>query len=390
MRFPKAFLLVLALAPVLAGACSSGGAAEKTPPPATAPGGRGAGGGGSVPITAAPVVEKPMPLEIQAIGQGEAYSNVAVHAQITGELTSVNFKEGDDVTKGQVLFTLDRRPLEAALQQAQANLDRDQAQAVNAAAQAQRYQDLVAKGIATREQSDAQVASSAALNATVAADKAALDNARVQLQYATITAPLDGRTGALQVHAGNLVRANDTTPLVVINQMSPIYVTFTVPEAQFSDLKRYMAAGPVNVRVSPPSEQTETSGGRITFLDNQVDPTTGTIKVKASFENADRRLWPGQFLNVTVTLKTDAHAVVVKTPAIQNGPQGTYVFVVKQDRTVELRPVTVDRQAGPDTIVKAGLSAGETVVLDGQLRLVPGTKITIKADTDQPSTTQSN
>lgn len=382
MRFPNALLLVLAVAPVLAGACSSGGAAEKAPPPASTPGGRG-GGGGPVPVTVSTVVDKPMPLEIEAIGVGEAYSNVAVHAQITGELTSVNFKEGEDVTKGQVLFTLDRRPLEAALQQAEANLARDQAQAANAAAQAQRYQDLVTKGIATREQSDTQAASSAALNATVAADKAALDNARVQLQYSTIAAPLDGRTGALQVHVGNLVRANDATPLVVINQMSPIYVTFTVPEAQFSDLKRYMAQGPVSVRVQPPNDREQTTGGRITFVDNQVDPTTGTIKVKATFENADRRLWPGQFLNVTVTLKTDAHSVVVETPAVQNGPQGTYVFVVKPDKTVEMRPIAVDRQAGPETIVKTGLTAGETVVTDGQLRLVPGSRVSIKTDTAQ-------
>lgn len=389
MRFPKTLLIVLALAPALAGACSSGGATEKTPPPASAAGGRGGGGSSAIPVTAAPVVEKPMPLDIEAIGQGEAYSNVAVHAQITGELTSVNFKEGDDVKKGQVLFTLDRRPLEAALQQAVATLAHDEAQAVNAAQQMQRYQDLVSKGIATHEQSDAQVAASVSMNATVAADKAAVDSARVQLEYSTIAAPLDGRTGALQVHAGNLVRANDTTPLVVINQMSPIYVTFTVPEAQFSDLKRYLAAGPVNVRVSPPSEQTETPGGRITFIDNQVDPTTGTIKVKASFENADRRLWPGQFFNVTMTLKTDPHAIVVQTPAVQNGPQGTYVFVVKADKTVEMRAVTVDRQAGAETIIKTGVHAGETVVTDGQLRLVPGSPVTIKTDTAQPASPQS-
>jgi len=389
MRSRRAILLLIGLAPALAGACSAGGAAEKTPPPAGASsgggGGRGGGGGGAVPVAAAQVSEKAVPLEIQAIGSGEAYSNVAIRAQVTGELTSVNFKEGDDVTAGQVLFTLDKRPLEAALQQAQANLARDQAQATNAAAQATRYQDLVAKGIATREQSDTQSTTSAALNATVAADKAAIENAQVQLQYATITAPISGRTGALQVHPGNLVRANDTAPLVIINQISPMYVTFTIPESQLPELNRYRAVGPVGVRVSPPGDSTEIVGGHITFVDNAVDQTTGTIKIKASFENADRRLWPGQFLNVTVTLKVDQHSIVVPGAAVQSGPQGTYVFVVKADKTVEMRPVDVDRSLGSDAVIKKGVTPGETVVTDGVLRLVPGSHVTIKQGTDAPA-----
>jgi multidrug efflux system membrane fusion protein len=378
------------LAPALAGACSSG-AQETAPPPAAAPGATGRGTASpAVPITAAPVVEKAMPLDIQAIGSGEAYSNVAVHAQVTGELTSVNFKEGDDVEKGQVLFTFDRRPLEAALQQAEANLARDQAVAANADVQSKRYNDLVGRGIATHEQADAQGAAAASATATVAADKAAVENARVQLQYATISAPLSGRTGALMVHPGNLVRANDTTPLVVINQVAPIYVTFTIPEAQLPDLERYMAGGSIGVRVHPPSDANETPGGRITFIDNAVDQTTGTIKVKASFDNADRRLWPGQFLNVTMTLKTDPRAIVVQSPAVQTGPQGTYVFVVKPDKTVELRTVSIDRTTGAETIIKSGLTAGETVVTDGHLRLVPGSKVTIKSDAPADATRQSN
>jgi multidrug efflux system membrane fusion protein len=380
MRAPTAFLLLIGLVPALAGACSANGATEKAPPPAGAGGGRGGGGNAAVPITAAPVVEKAMPLEIQTIGSGEAFSNVSVHAQVTGELTSVTFKEGDDVQQGEVLFTLDKRPLEAALQQQEANLARDQAQATNAVAQAQRYTDLVQRGIATREQLDAQTTSAAALNATVGADRAAVENARVQLQYATISAPLSGRTGALGVHPGNLVRANDTTPLVVINQLAPLYVTFTIPESQFQDLKRYMTQGAVGVRVHPPSDPTEVSGGKITFVDNTVDQTTGTIKVKASFDNSDHRLWPGEFLNVTMTLKTDQHAAVVPTPAVQTGPQGTYVFVVKADKTVELRPIEVDRTAGAETIIKKGVSAGESVVTDGHLRLVPGSRVSLKAD----------
>ena len=382
MRATTALLLIGLAAPVLTGACSTG-AAEKTPgqasSPASAPGG-GRGGGGAVPVTVAPVVAKPMPLDVQAIGSGEPYSNVAVHAQLTGELTSVTFKEGDDVRAGQVLFTLDRRPLEAALQQAEANLERDQAQATNAIAQAQRYKDLVDRGIATHEQLDAQNTSAASLTATVGADRAAVENARVQLQYATIAAAIPGRTGALMVHPGNLVRANDVTPLVVINQISPIYVTFTIAESQLPAVKRYLADGTIRVRVKPPTDAAESTGGRITFVDNAVDQTTGTIKLKASFDNADRRLWPGQFLNVTMTLKVDDHAIVVPTAAVQTGPQGTYVFVVKADQTAELRPVTVDRSAGAETIIESGVKAGETVVTDGQLRLVPGSKVAIKTD----------
>jgi membrane fusion protein, multidrug efflux system len=383
MRATTALLLIGLAAPVLTGACSTG-AAENNPTQGAAPAGRGSGGSaGAVPITAAPAVEKPMPLDVQAIGSGEAFSNVAVHAQLTGELTSVTFKEGDDVSAGQVLFTLDKRPLEAALQQAEANLERDQAQATNAVAQAKRYKDLVDREIATKEQLDAQNASAASLNATVGADRAAVENARVQLQYATIAAAIPGRTGALMVHPGNLVRANDVTPLVVINQISPIYVTFTIAESQLPAVKRYLADGTIRVRVKPPTDAAESTGGRITFVDNAVDQTTGTIKLKALFDNADRRLWPGQFLNVTMTLKVDEHAVVVPTAAVQTGPQGTYVFVVKADRTAELRPVTVDRSAGTETIIASGMKAGETVVTDGQLRLVPGSKVTIKTDAAQ-------
>jgi len=361
-----------------AAACSSGGEASAQQQ-AQQGGGRGAGGPAAVPVTIARVEQRAMPLNISVIGTAEPYSTVAVHAQITGELTSVNFTEGGEVRQGQVLFTLDRRPFEAALQQAQANLQRDEAQAVNARAQATRYRDLLQRGIATREQVDQITTNAAAADATVAADRAAVDNAKVQLQYATITAPISGRTGALQVHAGNLVRANDTTPLVVINRVAPIYVSFGVPEAQLPALKRYMAKGSIKVEAKPPSDQNgAASTGTITFVDNTVDQTTGTIKVKGTFPNADRRLWPGQFVNVVVTLTTDANAIVVPSSAVQVGQQGAYVFVVKSDRTADLRPVTVARQNGADTVIERGLQPGETVVTDGQLRLVPGSRIAVK------------
>jgi membrane fusion protein, multidrug efflux system len=362
---------------VLAAACTGGEAVQSTPPPAGGRGGSGAGA--AVPVATAVVAQKSVPIDISIIGTAEPYSTVSVRAQITGELTSVNFKEGDDVRKGQVLFTLDRRPLEGALAQAQANLDRDLAQAANAKSQAQRYQDLANRGIATKEQVETSRTSATALDATVDADRAAVENAKVQLQYATIAAPIAGRTGALMVHAGNLVRANDTTPLVVINQVAPINVTFSIPEARLPELKRYMAAGSLKVAARPPNDDRPPALGRISFVDNQVDPSTGTIRVKGSFGNEDRRLWPGQFINVVVTLTTDPSAIVVPSTAVQAGQQGTYVFIVKADQTAEMRPVKVARTVADESVIQQGLTPGETVVTDGQLRLVPGSRVSIKS-----------
>jgi multidrug efflux system membrane fusion protein len=339
-------------------------------------------------VTTATVMQKAMPLQISIIGTAEPVSTVSIRAQITGQLNSVNFTEGDEVTKGQQLFALDRRPLEAALEQAQANLARDEAQAANAAAMAKRYQDLADKGIAPREQVDTARAGLAALNATVAADRAALENAKVQLEYATIEAPLSGRTGALMVHEGNLVRANDSTALVVINQIMPIQVAFSLPEARLTELKRYMARGALRVLASPPNDDAPAAVGRISFIDNSVDPQTGTIKVKGTFPNADRRLWPGQYVNVTVELTTEKNATVVSTQAVQAGQQGPFVFVVKPDQTVELRNVVVTRTAAADTVIASGLEPGETVVTDGQIRLVPGSKISVKGQ-DAKDTTRS-
>jgi membrane fusion protein, multidrug efflux system len=346
--------------------------------PERAAGGRGGSGSPAVPVATAKVEQKAVPLDIRVIGSAEAYSNVAVHPQITGQLTSVDFKEGQDVKKGEIIFTLDFRPLEAALEQARANLARDTAQAVNARASSARYQDLQGRGIATKEQADQSRTSADALDATVEADRAAVDNAKVQLQYATIMAPISGRTGVLLVHEGNLVRANDTTPLIVINQISPIYVSFGIPEGQLPDLKRYLAQGSIAVEAAPPGE-TATSRGRITFIDNAVDPTTGQIKIKASFPNDDRKLWPGQFVNVTLTLKIEPNAIVVPTAAVQDGQQGNYVFVLKPDRTVELRGIAVERETAESTIVRNGLTQGEIVVTDGQLRLAAGTKVSVKS-----------
>jgi multidrug efflux system membrane fusion protein len=328
-----------------------------------------------------------MPLEIRVIGTAEAESTVAVHAQITGAITSVNFKEGDDVTEGQELFTLDRRPLEATLAQVEANLARDLATSSNARTQAGRYQTLAARGLVSGQEMQASATAAAALEATVEADRAAVENAKVQLEYATIKAPISGRTGALIVHPGNLVRANDATPLVVINRIAPINVSFGIPEGQLPAFKRYLAERTLRVEANAPSE-TVASMGHIAFIDNAVDPTTGTIKIKGSFANEDRRLWPGQFVNVVVTLRMDSTAIVVPTAAIQAGQQGDFAYVVKPNQTVDLRSVTIDRTAGAESVVKDGLAPGETVITDGQLRLVAGSHIKVKSDATQPGSAQ--
>jgi membrane fusion protein, multidrug efflux system len=372
----RGFVAFLAAAIAAAAAGCSGEAQT----PAKAKAGAAGAQQGAVPITATVVEKKSVPIEIRVIGTVAPYSTVAVHAQVTGELTSVDFKEGDDVKKGQVLFTLDRRPLEAAVQQAQANLAKDQAGAVNADAQAARYRDLLQRGIATHEQVDQIISNAAAMKATVAADRAALDSAQVQLQYATITAPLSGRTGALMVHAGNLVRANDTTPLVVINQVTPIFVAFAIPEAQLTEFKRYLAAGTLHVEAQLPNAQGPGAEGKVTFVDNAVDPTTGTITIKGTFPNTDRRLWPGQFVNVVTRLTTEQNATVIPSAAVQSGPQGQYVFIVKPDHTADMRPVTVERTRGDESVIAKGVTPGETVVTDGQLRLVAGSHVTVKSD----------
>jgi len=372
VRILVQWILPAALAAATA-ACSGGEAVSSTPPS-----GRGGGQNPPVPVTATKVEQKSVPFDVQAIGTVIAASTVAVRAQITGELMSVNFKEGDEVQQGQVLFVLDKRPFEAALQQAEAQLQKDEAQTANAKAQAARYQDLAQRGIATREQVDQMTTQAAALEATVAADRANVQSARVQLDYATIEAPISGRTGLLQVHKGNLVRANDTTPIISINRITPVYVTFAIPESMLPQFKRYMAAGTIRVEARPPNEDGPPSIGKIDFIDIAVDATTGTIKVKGTFPNEDRRLTPGQFVNVSVTLTTDANATVVPSVAVQSGQQGTYVYIVKADKTVELRPVTVARTHGDDSIIRSGVKPGEIIVTDGQLRLIPGSRVSIK------------
>lgn len=326
-----------------------------------------------VPVTVATAQKKNMPVQIQAIGTVQPLQTVAIRALVGGELTRVWFREGDEVRRGQTLFTIDPRPFQAALAQAQANLARDQAQLRNAEAERARYADLVKKDYVTAEDFDRINAAADAARAVVAADRAAIDTSRLQLSYSHIRAPLDGKTGSLQVHAGNIVRANDTTPLVVINQVHPVNVQFAVPER---DLGRLRVTG-VPVTATPQGSSTAESG-RLSFVDNAVDPTTGTITLKASFSNDDRALWPGQYVNVAVTLSDRPDAVVVPAQAVQTSQNGQYVYVVKSDNGVEMRPVAVEQQIDEQAIIGKGVAAGETVVTDGQLKLTPKSKVQIK------------
>jgi multidrug efflux system membrane fusion protein len=330
------------------------------------------------PVSVAKVVAKDIPLQVEAIGTVEAYSTVQIKAQVGGALVGVYFREGQDVKKGDLLFQIDPRPYEIAVSQAEANLAKDQALLKTAEDDVVRYKSLVEKDYVTQERYDQIRANADALRATVKADQAALDNAKLNLDYCMIRSPIEGRTGRLMVYAGNLVKANDTTPLTVIYQISPINVLFSVPEQNLPLIKAFMAQGGLKTEAIPET-QTAPVAGMLTFVDNGIDETTGTIALKATFPNTDRVLWPGQFLNVVLTLTVEKNVVAVPTPAVQTGQAGLFVLVVKDDLTVESRPVEVERTYGEETVIRSGLRPGETVVTDGQLRLVPGARVEIKA-----------
>jgi membrane fusion protein, multidrug efflux system len=345
---------------------------------------RGAGGRagrtGAVPVTVATVMRKNMPVQLEAVGNVEAYSTVSIRAQLAGVITKVHFTQGQDVNQGAPLFTIDPRPYEAALKQAEANLARDAAQLQNSREQARRYAELLKKQYVSQEQYDGIRTTADAQEATVAADNAAVDNAKVQLSYCYIYAPVSGRTGSLLVNEGNLVRTNDASPLVVLNQVNPIYVTFSLPGGNLPEIKKRMANGKLKVLALIPQDRPEE--GALTFVDNAVDATTGTIKFKATFANTDRRLWPGQFVKVVLNLAEQPDAVVIPFQAIQSGQDQQLVFVVKPDRTVDVRPVVVNRTVNGEAVVDKGLVPGETIVKDGQFLLSPGARVEIKKEAD--------
>jgi len=331
----------------------------------------------AVSVVWAEAVLKDVPVEIRAIGRVEAYSTVAIKAQVTGEITSVNFPEGQDVRKGDVLFTIDPQPYEIALKQAEAMLEKDKAQLKEAESAARRYGDLVAKEYVTREQFDQAVAARDTLLATIKSDEAGVANARLQLDRCTVRSPIDGRTGSLLIYRGNLVRSTDSAPAVVINQVAPVHVAFSVPEQNLPRIWEFGSKNALKVEALLGDGGTPDEG-KLDFVDNAIDETTGTIGLKAAFANRDRRLWPGQFVNVVLTLSVQANAVVVPSQAVQSGQGGLYVFVVKDDMTVEMKRPKIDRSVGNETVIAEGIAAGEKVVVDGQLQLVPGARVQAK------------
>ena len=369
MRFGKfmtyaaaASLLLLSI--VIAG-CGQKDTAQAAGPPAA-------------PVVAGKVEQRDIPVQLSAIGNVESFQTVQIRSQVNGQIVEVHFKEGQDVTKGQLLFTLDKRPFQAALDQAIGNLKRDQAQAANAEVQAKRYAELQQQGVVAREQADQVIAQAKSNASIVAADEAAVEAARVQLQYTEIRSPIDGRAGALQINLGNLVKANDTPFLVQLNQITPIYVTFTVPEASLSQVRQYISHE-LPVRAFPKGQSNDAAVGQLTFIDNGVDPTTGTVKLKGTFQNRDRKLWPGEFVDVNLNLTTQKDAIIVATKAVQTGQQGEYVYVIKSDGTAEPRAVTTAGTYKDVTLIGKGLNAGETVVVEGQLKVVPNGKVAVQS-----------
>lgn len=331
-----------------------------------------------VPVTSGTVIQKTVPVQIRVIGNIEAYSAVSVKSQIGGQLIRVHFKEGQDVRKGELLFTIDPRPYEAALKQAEANLAKDAAQLEHARSELLRYEELIKRDYVTKQEYDQIRANAAAMEATLNADKAVVENARLQLRYCYIYSPITGRTGNLFSNEGNLIKANADNAMVIVNQIQPIYVTFSVAEQYLSEIKKYMASGKVLVKAFITKDEDNPEEGILTFVDNTVDVATGTIKLKAIFANKGTRLWPGQFVDVVMILTTQPNAIVIPTQSIQTGQKGQYVYVIKDDLTVEDRQVTVGRTLNSETVIEKGLQAGEKVVTDGQLRLVPGAKVQIK------------
>jgi multidrug efflux system membrane fusion protein len=361
MNSVKALLIIA----IILNACSSGQNSKQGP-------------ARTVPVTVAAAVQKNVPVQLSAIGNVEAYNTVSIRARIGGELQKVFFKEGDEVKEGDILFLLDPRPYAAALQQAEANLARDLVQAQNAEREAKRARDLNEKGVVSREQYDRIRTEADAASAVVKADRAAAENAKLQLEYCTIRSPISGRTGKLMIQLGNMVKANDETPLIVINQITPIYVSFALPEKNLQAIKSSRKAGQVGVETIIPEGAAAPIAGELTFIDNAVNITTGTILLKATFANNDRVLWPGQFVKVILTLATRPNAVVVPSQAVQTGQSGSYVFVIRNDSTAEMRTVIPGAAHNNEIIIEKGVQPNEIVVTDGQLQLITGTAVEIK------------
>jgi len=343
------------------------------------PGGPAGGGNHqeTVPVTVATVLQRNVPIQLHAIGTVEASSTVSIKSQVEGQLAEIHFQEGDPVRKGDLLFTIDPRPFEATLRQVEANLARDAAEAENAKVEAERLERLLSQALVSRSEYDQAHAKATSLLAAVKADQAAVENSKLQLQYCYIRSPIDGRIGQLLVHAGNVVKRNETE-LAVVNQIRPVHVAFSVPEQELPEIRQRAAATRLTVEAFATDHATTPVTGQLNFINNQVDTTTGTVLLKAFFDNADETLWPGQFVDVALTLTIQRNAVVVPTEAAQTGQQGAYVYVVDKDLAAQLRPIVVGQTVGQEVIISKGPEAGERVVTDGQLRLAPGFKVQIK------------
>lgn len=363
------FSAIVAVAAVFAVACSKGGQGGQQKK------------FGAAPVRVAKAETRDVPNTIEVVGNVEAYLTLSVTSQVNGQINKIHFKEGDYVYVGNPLVTIDPRPFKAALAQAEANSNRDTAQMKNARREEARYKELVKKGYISQSQYDQVAANADALAASVAADKAAEDTARLNLDYCYIRSPIDGKTGPVMIYAGNYVKANDKT-IVTVLQVRPIYADFAVPQLYLPLIRKYQAEGKMEVDAFPPAGLPPVKGS-VSFIDNAVDPTTGTLKLKATFENDEKTLWPGQFVKVSLLLTTDKGVVVVPTQAVINTQKGSSVYVVKSDGTAELRPVKISRSAGSDSIIENGVGAGESVITDGQLQTVPGGKV--KIIEDQPA-----
>lgn len=330
----------------------------------------------AVPVTVAQAKQGDFPIELRAIGSVESLWTVTVRPQVEGAIAAIHFREGENVKAGQLLFTIDPRPYEAALALAEANLAKHRVEALNAESEKRRADDLLAQGVLSIDAHDRATANARALIAGLKADEAAVQTARLKLDYCSIRSPLDGRSGSIVGKVGNLVRALDDATLVVIHQQDPIGVRFTVPESRLSEIRK---AGTLQVEARRRGEEADVARGTLAFVDHEIDRSTGNVKLKARFNNVARKLWPGQFVDVSMVLETRANAVTIPTPAVQDGQSGPFVFVVKADQTVEVRPVVIGPARNGETLIEKGIDAGTTVVVDGQLRLTIGAKVEAKA-----------
>ena len=335
-------------------------------------------GPAATPVAVVAALQQTVPVRLQAIGNVEAFATVAVKSRVDGQIIEVHFQEGKEVKKGDVIFRIDPRNFEASLRQAEAQALRDVASRDQAASQERRYQELLDKNFISKDAYAQYRTNAQTAEASSKATQAALENAKLNLEYTVIRSPIDGYVGRALLQAGNMVKANDTLALVVINQVKPVYVNFAIPEQELPKVRDLMRRNPLTVEVAAPGTDKALASGRIAFLDNAVDQTTGTIKVRAVFDNGDVALWPGQFVTVRVKLYDQENAILIPSRALQTGPGGQFVYVIRPDMTAEVRKVVVARTDGDMTVLaEGGLAKDEQVVVRGALRLAPGAKVTI-------------